>query len=188
MMNRRSFLTAAAGLGAGLAAGAPAQETPGAQSGRARPVKLGVCTYSYWHFRGPKVPIETVFEKASELGLSGVDILHRQMDLPETEPLTASHRAYLRRLKRHAFRNGVAPVRVSIHHVFGTLDCAARASPSPPLLGERAGVRANLLLTLSFFPGDARRHPVTTRSHAQGYPAIHGPRRKTHPHPRPAGL
>jgi hypothetical protein len=94
MMNRRSFLTAAAGLGAGLAAGAPAQETPGAQSGRARPVKLGVCTYSYWHFRGPKVPIETVSEKASELGLRGVDILHRQMDLPETEPLTASHRAY----------------------------------------------------------------------------------------------
>jgi len=126
MMNRRSFLTTAAGLGAGLAAGAPAQETPGTQSGRARPVKLGVCTYSYWHFRGPKVPVETVFEKASELGLSGVDILHRQMDLPETEPLTASHRAYLRRLKRHAFRNGVAPVCVSIHQNFVLEDPAAR--------------------------------------------------------------
>src|SRR6266566_861937 len=31
-------------------------------------------------------------------------------DIPEKEPLTGAHRAYLQKLKRHAFHNGVAPV------------------------------------------------------------------------------
>jgi sugar phosphate isomerase/epimerase len=81
-------------------------------------VQLGVCTYSYWHLEGPKVPIETVCDKAAALGIAGVDILHRQMDLPEREPLTAEHRAYLRKLKRHAFHAGVAPVCLSTHQTF----------------------------------------------------------------------
>jgi L-ribulose-5-phosphate 3-epimerase len=28
-------------------------------------IKLGVSTYSYWHFRPPKVSINTIIEKAS---------------------------------------------------------------------------------------------------------------------------
>jgi sugar phosphate isomerase/epimerase len=47
-----------------------------------------------------------------------VDILHRQMDIPEKEPLTAEHRTYLARLKRLAFRNGVELVCLSIHQNF----------------------------------------------------------------------
>jgi sugar phosphate isomerase/epimerase len=50
--------------------------------------------------------------------VEAVDILHRQMEMPEREPLSPEHRAYLQRLKRHAFRNGVDLVCLSIHQNF----------------------------------------------------------------------
>lgn len=113
--SRRSFfkLAGAASLVAAASPQLQAAEKP------ARPrVKLGVASYSYWHFRGPKVTISQVIEKAGALGLSGVDILHRQMDLPEREPLTGEHRAHLRQLKRHALRHGVGLINLSIHQDF----------------------------------------------------------------------
>jgi len=117
-MNRRSFLTATAGLGAAaLAVGAERSETRSPAS-KAKKIKLGIASYSYWHFRDPKVSIETVIEKASEIGVEGVDVLHRQMEILEKEPLTAEHRSYLQKLKRHAFRNGVSLVCLSIHQDF----------------------------------------------------------------------
>ncbi len=85
---------------------------------RKHPIQLAISSYSYWHFRTAKVSIETVIEKTAALGVPGVDILHRQMDIPEKEPLTAAHRSYLQRLKRHAFRNGVSLVCLSIHQDF----------------------------------------------------------------------
>jgi len=97
-----------------------------APSNSKKPIKLGMATYSYWHFKTEKVPIETVIDKAAEIGVDALDILHRQMDLPEREPLTASHRAYLQKLKRHAFRNGIDLVCVSIHQNFVKADPAAR--------------------------------------------------------------
>jgi L-ribulose-5-phosphate 3-epimerase len=124
-MNRRSFFGASACFGATLAMGAGAPE-PQAQLPRKKPLKLGVCSYSYWHFHGPKVPIETVLENAAELGFAGVDILHRQMDLPEKEPLSPAHRSYLRKLKRHAFRNAMDLVCLSIHQNFVQPDAAER--------------------------------------------------------------
>jgi len=81
-------------------------------------VKLGIASYSYWHFRDPKVTIHQVIEKAGALGVSGVDILHRQMDIPEKEMLTAAHRAHLRDLKRHALRHGTGLIGLSIHQDF----------------------------------------------------------------------
>ena len=36
-------------------------------------------TYSYWHFRTAKYPVERVIEDAARLGFDGVEILHRQM-------------------------------------------------------------------------------------------------------------
>ena len=122
-MNRRSFFTAAAGLGATMALGADRPDTTLVTAPKKR-IKLGLCTYSYWHFRDPKVPIETVIEKAADLGVEGLDVLHRQMELPEREPLTAAHRAYLQKLKRHAFRNGVAFVCLSTHQTFLSPDAA----------------------------------------------------------------
>ncbi|MCI0540431.1 MAG: hypothetical protein L0Z50_34950, partial [Verrucomicrobiales bacterium] len=103
-LDRRSFLALASLSAASTAIAVQAEE------GRTRnpaKVRLGLSSYSYWHFRPPKVSIETVIDKAAGLGVQGVDILHRQMDMPEREPLDASARAYLRKLKRHAFVNGI---------------------------------------------------------------------------------
>jgi L-ribulose-5-phosphate 3-epimerase len=104
---RRTFLKTAA-LGAmALTASTPAAEKSSSVS--AKP-KLGISTYSYWHFRDPKVPVQTVIEKASALGVNGVDILHRQMD--------SEDRGYLQKLKRTAFVNGVDLFCLSIHQDF----------------------------------------------------------------------
>ena len=112
---RRSFIKTAATATLAAAVAPPlgaAADTPKPKA------KLGIASYSYWHFRNPKVTIEQVIEKAGALGVSGVDILHRQMDIPELEPLTDAHRTYLRKLKRHALRNGVGLIGLSIHQDF----------------------------------------------------------------------
>jgi L-ribulose-5-phosphate 3-epimerase len=114
---RRSFVkTAAAATLASMAA--PALPVSAATPVSKPKVKLGIASYSYWHFRDPKVTIEQVIEKAGALGVSGVDILHRQMDIPEREPLTDAHRSHLRKLKRHAMRHGVSLIGLSIHQDF----------------------------------------------------------------------
>ena len=127
-MNRRNFLTTSAAAATALAV----RSTPAAEQfdpSHVKPhVKLAIATYSYWHFRDPKVSVEAVIEKAANLGVEGVDFLHRQMDLPEKEPLTTAHRAYLSRLKRHAFACGVAPVCLSTHQGFVSPDHAVVAS------------------------------------------------------------
>lgn len=126
MMNRRAFFGTTACVGAGLATGVQANPASVGKPGGRERIKLGLCTYSYWHFRDPKVSIETVIERASQFGVEGVDILHRQMDIPEKEPLTAEHRRYLQKLKRHAFHNGVDLVCLSIHQDFVQKDPADR--------------------------------------------------------------
>jgi sugar phosphate isomerase/epimerase len=97
-----------------LAAAAPAQGA-GAKAGR---IKLAVSTYSYWHFRGERYPVERVIEDAARLGFDGVEILHRQM--------TDESRPALNRLKQLAFRNAVDLVMLSIHQDFVTPDPAER--------------------------------------------------------------
>src|SRR5258706_8298245 len=127
-MNRRSFFatTTTAYLGATLSLGAAPQETKPAPAPRKKRIKLGIATYSYWHFRDPKTSIETVIDKAAEIGVEGLDILHRQMDIPEKEPLTTAHRSYLQKLKRHAFRNGIGMACLSIHQNFVQEEAAER--------------------------------------------------------------
>lgn len=107
-LSRRSFLSSAA-----LSAGAitlPAMKSSGAAIPLKKRIRLAVSSYSYWHFRDPRTSIETVIDKASELGLEGVDILHRQMDSEDN--------SYLQKLKRHAFINGIDLVCLSIHQDF----------------------------------------------------------------------
>ncbi len=120
---RRNFLAAAAGVPALLpaAVAAPAPST----SVRQR-IKLGISTYSYWHFKTERVPIETVIDKAARLGVEGIDILHRQMDIAEREPLTPTQRPYLQKLKRHAFTNGLDLICLSIHQNFVSPNADAR--------------------------------------------------------------
>ena len=73
-------------------------------------INIAVSTYSYWHFRTPKYPIEKVIEDAARLGFDGVEILHRQM--------TDESPAYVNQLKQLAFKNGLALPMLSIHQDF----------------------------------------------------------------------
>ncbi|MGH9330629.1 MAG: sugar phosphate isomerase/epimerase family protein [Vicinamibacterales bacterium] len=73
-------------------------------------IRLAVSTYSYWHFRTPKYPVEHVIEDAARLGFDGVEILHRQM--------TDESPAYVNRLKQAAFRLGLDLPMLSIHQDF----------------------------------------------------------------------
>lgn len=81
-------------------------------------VRFAVSTYSYWHFRGERYPVERVIEQAARLGFEGVEILHRQME--------SESREYVNRLKQLAFRNGVALVMLSIHQDFVFADPTER--------------------------------------------------------------
>ena len=106
--DRRQFL---AGGAAAAAAGAflPVSTTAAPEK-KAPRNKLALATYSYWHFTRNKYPIEKVIEHAAELGVEGVDVLHMQMASEKMD--------YLRKLKRHAFVNGVGLVGLSIHQGF----------------------------------------------------------------------
>jgi sugar phosphate isomerase/epimerase len=82
-------------------------------------MKLGTSTYSYWHFRTEKYPIEKVLEHAADLRLDGVEILHAQMGSEEN--------ADLQRLKRIAFTLGLDLYSLSIHQDFVQPDAEERA-------------------------------------------------------------
>ncbi|NLY00319.1 MAG: sugar phosphate isomerase/epimerase [Rhodopirellula sp.] len=116
ILSRRSFLADAVttATAAALTGSVP---FVAAGDSMVRP-KLAIASYSYWHFRHPKVPIETVMDKAAAIGVGAVDILHRQMDIEEKAPLDVTGRAYLRKLKRHAFLNGLEICCLSTHQTF----------------------------------------------------------------------
>ena len=77
-------------------------------------MKLSISSYSYWHFKEKKFPIETVIDEAAKLGVEGIDILHRQME--------SEDKNYINKLKRHAFVNGIAFTCLSIHQSFVSPD------------------------------------------------------------------
>src|SRR6059058_4464470 len=126
-LSRRAFLGAASCSAASISLGA--ESTVGQAWGkRDQRIKLGISTYSYWHFRPPKVSIETVIEKSSAIGVQGVDILHRQMDLEERAPFKLAGRAYCNKLKRLAFSRGLDLICLSTHQNF--------VSPKPKVIAE----------------------------------------------------
>lgn len=108
--SRRQLLTAAgaAALGAGCAP--PSSETAPTAATAGSRIRLGVSTYSYWHFTDEKYPIEKVIDHAAALGFEGVEILHRQME-NETP-------AYMNALKRRAWDEGLDLIMLSIHQDF----------------------------------------------------------------------
>lgn len=79
-------------------------------------IKLSISSYSYWHFKEKKFPIEAVIDEAAKLGVEGIDILHRQME--------GEDKTYINKLKRHAFVNGIAFTCLSIHQSFVSPDKA----------------------------------------------------------------
>ena len=80
--------------------------------------KFAIATYSYWHFREPKVTVQEVIDHAANLGAHGVDVLHVQMDNETPE--------YLKSLRERAENNGVELICLSIHQDFVDPDKAVR--------------------------------------------------------------
>ena len=115
--NRRDFLGKAsvAGLAAAFAPHPARASEPAFKGPR---VRIGASTYCYWHFRGERVPIESVISRADAMGLDGVEILHVQMS--DESP------AYLNFLKRTAFRLGLDLYLISTHQSFVSPDPEVR--------------------------------------------------------------
>ncbi len=103
-LSRRSLLSASAAALVAAPARVAAQPKP------QRRIQLAVSTYSYWHFKPTKYPIEVVIEDAARLGFDGVEILHRQM--ADESP------AYINGLKKRAFTLGLSMPMLSIHQDF----------------------------------------------------------------------
>jgi len=72
--------------------------------------KFAIATYSYWHFRDPKVTVQEVIKHAANLEAEGVDVLHVQMDNETPE--------YLEFLKNYAHDKGIELICLSIHQDF----------------------------------------------------------------------
>jgi len=86
-MQRRDFIQSsllATGLGTLPAPAAAPKIT------LAPKIKLSVSSYSYWHFKGDRFPIDKVIDDAAALGLDGIDILHRQMESEDNSYLQKS--------------------------------------------------------------------------------------------------
>jgi sugar phosphate isomerase/epimerase len=110
-LDRRTMLQlGGATIGAAVAQPFKSAQLVAQPVGAASPIKIAVSTYSYWHFRAPRYPVEKVIEDAARLGFDGVEILHRQMG--DESP------AYVNKLKQSAFRNGLALPMLSIHQDF----------------------------------------------------------------------
>jgi sugar phosphate isomerase/epimerase len=116
-LSRRDLLKTGALASAAIIANDALAETTQAAPSPQR-IRIGVSTYSYWHFDKVKYPIEKVIENAAKLGFDGVEILHRQMESEEKK--------YLNNLKRMAFANGLDLFFLSIHQNFVRPDKALR--------------------------------------------------------------
>lgn len=103
-----------AGVAATLSGGGSSLAAPA--PGR---VRLAVSTYSYWHFKTEKYPIEKAMDHAASLGFDGIEILHRGM--------AEDGISYLNKLKQAAFKHGLAMPLFSIHQDFVSPDAAERS-------------------------------------------------------------
>jgi sugar phosphate isomerase/epimerase len=70
---------------------------------------VGVSTYSFWQFNGPKedTPIEYCIEQAARMGFDGIELLLVQM--------TSEEKGYLNKLKKLAFHSGLDLMGFSTH-------------------------------------------------------------------------
>ena len=122
-VSRREFAAAAAlGLTA-LSSRVESAETAAPRSPRNR---IGVSTYSFWHFRGAPPPIESCLEQAAEMGFDGVEILHVHMEEAAKAAGGTVDRPLLRRIKQRAFALGLDLMGFSTHQGFVTPDAEKR--------------------------------------------------------------
>jgi sugar phosphate isomerase/epimerase len=113
--NRRNFIrnSALALAGAGIAGkSVQAQNQKKAAGKKIERNPIGVSSYSFWQFNGPKenAPIEDCIEKAAQMGFDGIEFLLVQMQSEEN--------SYLQKLKRQAFHAGLDIMGFSTHQGF----------------------------------------------------------------------
>ena len=115
--NRRKFIqnAVAASLGmTGIAAGKPvlASETSSNSDSPGKGNRIGVSTYSFWQFNGPREesPIEKCIDDAAMMGFDGIELLLMQM--------TSEENSYLQNLKKRAFHAGLDLMGFSTHQGF----------------------------------------------------------------------
>lgn len=119
--SRRNLLKTSAVASAALCAApvfTPSAEAAPSPQSSGQKIRIGVSTYSYWHFDKIKYPIEKVIENAARLGFDGVEILHRQME--------SEDKKYVNNLKRMAWEMGLDLFFLSIHQNFVSPDQAKR--------------------------------------------------------------
>jgi L-ribulose-5-phosphate 3-epimerase len=109
---RRDFLKAAGLAGLGLAAAGSTFPQPSQKEDSRRSNPIGVSTYSFWQFNGPKedTPIEKCIDDAARMGFDGLELLHIQM--------MAEDNATLQKLKKRAFHAGLDLMGFSTHQGF----------------------------------------------------------------------
>jgi L-ribulose-5-phosphate 3-epimerase len=117
--SRRSFIqkaalaTAATTLGLSQAgSNNSVKPAPGSALKKIRRNRIGVSTYSFWQFNGPKEnsPIEDCIDHAASMGFDGIEFLLMQMQSEEN--------SYLQKLKRRAFYAGLDIMGFSTHQGF----------------------------------------------------------------------
>lgn len=120
-ISRRELLAlAAAGLAAYPLSHGQAEDVPVPK--KPRPNRIGVSTYSFWHFRGDPTPIEACLEQAAEMGFDGVEILHVHMEEAAKAAGGQVDKPLLRRIKQRAFSQGLDLMGFSTHQGFVTPD------------------------------------------------------------------
>ncbi|MFT5324694.1 MAG: L-ribulose-5-phosphate 3-epimerase [Planctomycetaceae bacterium] len=123
-MDRRRFVTTAAGIGAGVLAGFSSR-TEGADASKVAPKSgarvsnpIALSTYSLWRFHNePFRDINRCIDVASEFGFDGVELL-----LYQIEQNTLLSNSAMQEIKRHAFRQGLPLCGMSTHQGFVTPD------------------------------------------------------------------
>lgn len=125
-LTRREWISlASAGL---CASQLPAALAVEAKPPRVRPNRIGVSTYSFWHFRGEPTPIESCLEQAAEMGFDGVEILHVHMEEAAKAAGGQVDKPLLHRIKQRAFSLGLDLMGFSTHQGFVTPDEAKRTT------------------------------------------------------------
>jgi sugar phosphate isomerase/epimerase len=114
MLNRREAICAAAIGATALVTNAAEDEATAARRNR-----IAVSTYSFWQFKHQDLrDVEACINRSAEMGFDGVEILHRQMESEDN--------AYLQKLKRAAFVNGIDLCGFSTHQGFLSPDATVR--------------------------------------------------------------
>jgi len=116
-MERRKFFGQAAAVGLSTALIGCTDKTASGTDTKTddkniRPNPIGISTYSFWQFNGPKEnsPIEACIDKAAAMGFDGIEFLLVQMASEEN--------SYLQNLKKRAFHAGLDIMGFSTHQGF----------------------------------------------------------------------